>query len=201
MLVSVVHAFNFLGLINILLTMAEASQTTGRLLLRQSSTSSFDPSQIPPQCQSACNSVVDNANTCTTYQCLCTPKNDAAVLSCVNCVTSFNSSGSTIIDGQDILNQFASECNLNNVSVSSLSASGVATVTGFSTSNLDPSPSSTGTSSANSQTASATSPPLPTSSTSAPPASSSPSSALGLPSLLWPSYAVLVIVGIALTVG
>ncbi|KAJ7727246.1 hypothetical protein B0H16DRAFT_1591142 [Mycena metata] len=198
MLVSLVHGFNFMALTNILLTMAE-----GRLLLRQSSTSSFDPSQIPTQCQSACNTVLDHANTCTTYQCLCTPKNDAAVLSCVNCVTSFNSSGSTIVDGQDILNQFASQCNLNNVSVSSLSASGVATVTGFSTSILDPSPSSTGTSSANSQSASATSPALsPTSSTSAPPASSSPSSALGrVPSLIGPSYAVLVMVGLALTVG
>jgi hypothetical protein len=34
----------------------------GRLFLRQSST--FDPSQIPTECQDVCNSVVDHANVC-----------------------------------------------------------------------------------------------------------------------------------------
>ncbi|KAJ7187159.1 hypothetical protein C8R46DRAFT_285237 [Mycena filopes] len=195
-----VHTFSLLWFS--LLTLVKAGPTTGGLNLRQSSTgTSFDPSEIPSACQSVCTTVVDNANTCTTFQCLCTPKNDAAVLSCVNCVSSFNSSGSTIISGQDILNQFASQCNLNNVSVSSLSASGVGTVTGLSTSNLDPSPSSTP--AASSPSASATSPgksQSPSSSTPAPSSSPSPSGALGLPLLLWPSYAALVIVGVALRV-
>ncbi|KAJ7123885.1 hypothetical protein C8R43DRAFT_1031812 [Mycena crocata] len=148
-------------------TSRAASSRVGALIHRQSST--FDPSQIPLGCQDVCSSVVDNANTCTTFQCLCTPKNDAAVLSCVNCVISFNHSGPAIIDGQDILNQFASQCNLNNVSVSSLSASGMATVTGVTTSNLNlppPSESTTMSSTLSSASVSATSPSVPIPSTS-----------------------------------
>ncbi|KAJ7876584.1 hypothetical protein B0H13DRAFT_2668624 [Mycena leptocephala] len=132
MLVSHFYEHSLLGLV--LLAMVEAGH--GRLFLRQSST--FDPSQIPTECQDVCNSVVDHANTCMTFQCLCTPANDAAVLSCVDCVTTSNHSSAAIIDGQDILNQFASECNLNSVSVSSLSASGVATVTDISIGIGDP---------------------------------------------------------------
>ncbi|KAJ7102737.1 hypothetical protein C8R44DRAFT_988112 [Mycena epipterygia] len=141
--------------------------------------SAFDPSQIPSACQGACNSVVDNANvsisTCTTFQCLCTPQNDAAVLSCVDCVTSFNHSGSAIIAGQDILNQFAAQCSINSLSVSTLSASGAATVTGVTTLSIESRPTSASTSQA-SQSASATSPSsVLTSTVTSPLTSSSPS--------------------------
>ncbi|KAJ7908847.1 hypothetical protein B0H13DRAFT_651457 [Mycena leptocephala] len=192
MLVSHFYEHSLLGLV--LLAMVEAGH--GRLFLRQSST--FDPSQIPTECQDVCNSVVDHANTCTTYQCLCTPANDAAVLSCVDCVTTSNHSSAAIIDGQDILNQFASECNLNSVSVSSLSASGVATVTGITTSNLDPPPTSAG-SSQTSRSASAT-PSLPTSSTSAPPSTpSNHASSIISDFTLWPSYTTLIVVAWAMS--
>ncbi|KAJ7626760.1 hypothetical protein B0H17DRAFT_1110501 [Mycena rosella] len=143
-----------------------------RLISRQTST--FDPSQIPSACQSSCNSIVDNANTCTTFQCLCTPKNDAAVQSCVNCVISLNHTGPVIIDGQDS-SIFASECNLNNVSVSSLSASGVATVTGITTSNFNPPPTST------------------SASQSASPPSFASTIHLGAQFLIWSSYAAVTI--------
>ncbi|KAJ7328798.1 hypothetical protein DFH08DRAFT_883244 [Mycena albidolilacea] len=176
-----------------LIALAEAGNSLRRLhSLRQSSPGPFDPSQIPTQCQAACSSVVDNANTCTTFQCLCTPAHDAAVLSCVNCVTSFNHSDTAIVDGQDILNQFASQCNLNSVSVSSLSASGVATVTGATTSNLDPPLTS---SHPTSQSASATAPSLPISSTAAAPSATNSNRASAvLPGIysLWTSYAALV---------
>ncbi|KAJ7641781.1 hypothetical protein FB45DRAFT_1054208 [Roridomyces roridus] len=121
----------------VLLTAAAEATPTSALLGRQAPL--LDPSQIPSQCQSNCTVLVDDANTCTNFQCLCTPANDAAVLSCVNCVISFNHTGSVIISGQDILNQYASECNQNNISISTLSASGVGTVTGTSTMNLNPS--------------------------------------------------------------
>ncbi|KAJ7279331.1 hypothetical protein C8J57DRAFT_132574 [Mycena rebaudengoi] len=101
---------------------------------RQSS--AFDPGQIPTTCQDPCAFVINNANTCTTFQCLCTPKNNAAVLSCVDCVISFNRTGSVIISGQDILNQFATQCNIRSLSISSLSASGAATVSGLTTSSI-----------------------------------------------------------------
>ncbi|KAJ6523325.1 hypothetical protein B0H19DRAFT_1201851 [Mycena capillaripes] len=193
MLVSRFYEYPLLGLV--LLVLVE-----GRLLLRQST---FDPSQIPEECQTTCNSVIDTANTCTTFQCLCTPANDKAVLSCVDCVTASNHTSTAIIDGQDILNQFASQCNLNNVSVSSLSASGVATVTGITTSNLDPQTSSAASQSQTSPSASATSPSLSTASTSAPPsASPNPASAiildLSLYSSLWPSYIALIVVALAM---
>ncbi|KAJ6495883.1 hypothetical protein DFH09DRAFT_344307 [Mycena vulgaris] len=198
MLASLLYELAALGGI-ILCTARTSHAAAASLIPRQTST--FDPSQIPSACQDACSSVVDNANTCTTFQCLCTPKNDAAVLSCVNCVISFNHSSPAIIDGQDILNQFASECNLNNASVSSLSASGVATVTGITTSNLNPPP----TSSATSSSASATSPSLPGSSTNpslaSPSTSAAPSATpsrgftvrQGTLFSLRPSYAVLAI--------
>ncbi|KAJ7664365.1 hypothetical protein DFH06DRAFT_322414 [Mycena polygramma] len=173
----------------ILLGMVKAGRPTARQSL------TFDPSQIPEECQSACNSVVDNANTCTTFKCLCTPANDAAVLACVDCVTSSNHSATAIIDGQDILNQFASQCNLNNVSVSSLSASGVATVTGITTSNIDP-PQPSSATSQTSQQASVTSP---SPSTSASPSASSnhaPSIAFHW-SLMWPVYSALVVASVS----
>ncbi|KAJ7450065.1 hypothetical protein B0H11DRAFT_2078307 [Mycena galericulata] len=181
--------------------MASGSTATGALAPRQSSL--LNPSQIPPQCENNCTTIVSDANTCTTFQCLCSPKNDAAVLSCVNCVISFNHSGPVIINGQDILNQYASECNLNNISISSLSASGAATVTGLTTSNLNPSP-SFATTSQTSQSASATSPhPSLTTTSSFPTSSGTPSGALPVRprtnSLLWPSYATVVIM-VTLTV-
>ncbi|KAF8198171.1 hypothetical protein K438DRAFT_701448 [Mycena galopus ATCC 62051] len=180
-----------LGLV--LLALVEAGSPT--LLLRQSSTpGAFDPSQIPTQCQSACNAVVDNSNTCTTFQCLCTPANDAAVLSCVNCVTSFNQSGTAIVDGQDILNQFASQCNLNNVSVSTLSASGIATVTGATTSNL--APPLTSSVPPTLQSTSATSPSVSTSASTSAAPSSTPNqgSVISIGRSLWPSYTALIAV-------
>ncbi|KAJ7457373.1 hypothetical protein FB451DRAFT_593844 [Mycena latifolia] len=192
------HSYELAALGVILLCTAQTSYgvsgSSRSLISRQTST--FDPSQIPQGCQDACNSVVDNANTCTTFQCLCTPKNDAAVLSCVDCVISFNHSGPAIIDGQDILNAFASECNLNNVSLSSLSASGVATVTGITTSNLNPPPFSTA-SSQTSPSASATSPSTSTLSTTSatPSTTSSRASTLRQDAqfFLWPSSVVVAI--------
>ncbi|KAF7340844.1 hypothetical protein MSAN_02113900 [Mycena sanguinolenta] len=181
-----------LGLV--LLAMAEG----GGLFPRQSSSGFFDPSQIPTQCQTTCNTVVDNANTCTTFQCLCTPANDAAVLSCVNCVTSFNSSATTIVDGQDILNQFASQCNINNITVSSLSASGIATVTGVTTSDL--SPPITSSAPPSSQSASATSPSVPTSSTSVAPSTTSNQASLVSLATLWPGCTALVVAALTLLV-
>ncbi|KAJ6510820.1 hypothetical protein C8R45DRAFT_965286 [Mycena sanguinolenta] len=170
----------------------------GGLFLRQSSSGFFDPSQIPTQCQKTCNTVVDNANTCTTFQCLCTPANDAAVLSCVDCVTSDNNSATNIVDGQDILNQFASQCNINNITVSALSASGIATVTGVTTSDL--SPPITSSAPPLSQSASATSPSVPTSSTSVAP-STAPNQASLVPfGTLWPSYTALIVVALTLFV-
>ncbi|KAJ7842834.1 hypothetical protein B0H14DRAFT_2779969 [Mycena olivaceomarginata] len=175
-----------------LLALVEAGNPLRQLLfLRQSSPGPFDPSQIPTQCQAACSSVVDNANTCMTFQCLCTPAHDAAVLSCVNCVTSFNHSDTAIVDGQDILNQFASQCNLNSVSVSSLSASGVATVTGATTSNLDPPLTSV---SPTSQSTSAPSLPISSTAAAAPSATNSNRASAVIPGIysLWTSYAALV---------
>ncbi|KAF7333494.1 hypothetical protein MVEN_02365600 [Mycena venus] len=192
----------------ILLALVEAGNPTRGLFRRQSSSTGgpFDPSQIPTQCQPACNSVIDSANTCTTFQCLCTPANDAAVLSCVDCVTSFNHSGTAIVDGQDILNQFASQCNLNNISVSSLSASGVATVTGVTTSNLNPPLTSSAlpTSSA-SHSGSVTSPSIPTSSAAAPSTTPNRAAAIILGwdpySSLWSCYATLIAVGFVMVLG
>ncbi|KAJ7722648.1 hypothetical protein DFH07DRAFT_286407 [Mycena maculata] len=211
MQVSVLHGSFPLGiiLVGIIQAASGSTVTTGALVPRQSSV--LDPSQIPSQCQDACNSVVNDANTCTTFRCICTPQNDADVLSCVDCVLSANHSGPVIVNGQDILNQYASECNLNNVSVSSLSASGVATVTGISTSNLNPSvppipPSSTPVSQT-SQSASATSPSpsltLPTSPSATPSPSGTPSLASAvIPSVyLWPSCVTVVAIIVTLTMA
>ncbi|KAJ7226705.1 hypothetical protein GGX14DRAFT_626799 [Mycena pura] len=153
-----------------------AARLLGGSVLRARQSSAFDPSQIPASCNGSCNSVVGDANTCTTLECLCSPAKDAAVLACVDCVIKFNHSSAVIVDGQNILNQFTSQCGFNNLTVSSLSASGVGTVTGLTTTSIVP-PNTTVTS--DSQTAvtpppasapaavSATSPSLPISSTSA----------------------------------
>ncbi|KAJ6632207.1 hypothetical protein B0H10DRAFT_1976535 [Mycena sp. CBHHK59/15] len=170
-----------------------SSISTQSSVSRQSSILGFDPGQIPSECQSACNSVVDNANTCTTFQCLCTPKNDAAVLSCVDCVVSANGTGPVIVDGQDILNQFASECDINSVSVSSLSASGVATVSGVTTSNLNsPSPQTTSTMAISqaSQSKSTTNP-LSSSVAASPTRASAALAHQTTHFFLWPSYAAV----------
>ncbi|KAK7039337.1 hypothetical protein R3P38DRAFT_474756 [Favolaschia claudopus] len=169
---------------------------------RESTPASFNASQIPDQCQSKCDSILDNANNCTTFQCICTPANDAALLACVNCVASANSSATAIVAGQDILNQFAMFCNLNNFTISSLSASGIATVTDATTSNFIIPPSSEG------QLTSATSP-LPGSPTTLSASglsvspSSNPNSALSTilsgTSVLWPIHAAIVMLALVVT--
>ncbi|KAE9404207.1 hypothetical protein BT96DRAFT_989483 [Gymnopus androsaceus JB14] len=56
------------------------------LLPRQSTGTGTDPSDIPTQCQSQCDAVVNALNTCTSDSCICTPDNANGLESCVECL-------------------------------------------------------------------------------------------------------------------
>ncbi|KAF7290823.1 hypothetical protein MIND_01323500 [Mycena indigotica] len=86
-------------------TTAIASQVFGRQSI---SRDDIDPSQIPSQCVDTCQRIIETFNTCMTIQCICAPADQAAILTCVDCLASFK--GPNTLSGQDLLSQYDSRC-------------------------------------------------------------------------------------------
>ncbi|KAI0050086.1 hypothetical protein FA95DRAFT_1556007 [Auriscalpium vulgare] len=78
------------------------------LLARSLEGRQFDPSTIPTQCQSSCDTVVNTISACTTVTCTCSASNAADLTSCVGCLVGLDPAQGQ--DGQNLLDDFTQEC-------------------------------------------------------------------------------------------
>ncbi|KAI0324285.1 hypothetical protein GY45DRAFT_1357300 [Cubamyces sp. BRFM 1775] len=90
-------------------------------LLRRQSAADFDPSEIPPQCQSQCATISTalTSDSCTSdLSCLCSSDTSNGLYNCLECALSLDPDESIMIEAQDEYDQYAQACQSAGANVS-----------------------------------------------------------------------------------
>ncbi|KAJ8481808.1 hypothetical protein ONZ51_g5736 [Trametes cubensis] len=82
-------------------------------LIRRQSASEFDPSDIPPQCQSQCSTISTalTSDSCTSdLSCLCSSSTSNGLYNCLECALSLDPDESIMAEAQSEFDQYAQAC-------------------------------------------------------------------------------------------
>ncbi|RPD70587.1 hypothetical protein L226DRAFT_562760 [Lentinus tigrinus ALCF2SS1-7] len=91
------------------------------LLVRQ--TTSFDPSDIPAQCQPDCSVIISALNSCSAVSCLCTDSTNMGLFTCLQCSLGLDPDPALLAQGQDSLSEYQEACKEAGVSITPFSLS------------------------------------------------------------------------------